>query len=88
MSYEAWGDGDEDHPFTEDRVEEIAKDAFTFGILICREMMARFVEQGGDKVTAQSIRLNWNPAWGEDFQAPEPQHYDEVMKGYDPWRWL
>lgn len=31
-----------------------------------REMVARFVEQGGDATTAQSIRANWNPSWGED----------------------
>lgn len=39
---------------------------FRNGAQACREMMARFVEQGGDSVTANSIRLNWNPAWGTD----------------------
>lgn len=37
----------------------------------CREMMARFVEQGGDPVMANSIRLNWNPSWGTDPGKPE-----------------
>lgn len=36
----------------------------------CREMLARFVEQGGDAVTAASIRANWNPSWGEDPGPP------------------
>jgi hypothetical protein len=31
-----------------------------------REMLARFVEQGGDPVIAQSIRANWHPGWGTD----------------------
>ena len=39
--------------------------AFINGARACREMMARFVEQGGDAATAASIRANWNPAWGE-----------------------
>lgn len=37
--------------------------AFIAGAQACREMMARFVEQGGDDSTAASIRANWNPAW-------------------------
>lgn len=39
---------------------------FRHGAQACREMLARFVEQGGDIVTAASIRANWNPAWGPD----------------------
>lgn len=39
---------------------------FIRGAAACRETMARFVEQGGDATTANSIRLNWNPAWGEE----------------------
>jgi hypothetical protein len=35
-----------------------------------REMLARFVEQGGDHVIANSIRLNWNPQWGKDPGRP------------------
>jgi len=64
MSYEVWGDPDEadDGMCSEERAEE----AFVQGAQACREMMARFVEQGGDPVTAQSIRANWNPAWGND----------------------
>lgn len=49
---------------------------FRAGAQLCREMMARFVEQGGDPITAASIRANWNPSWGADpgkpTQAPEP----------------
>jgi predicted nuclease with TOPRIM domain len=33
---------------------------------VTREMLARFVEQGGDHVTAASIRANWVPSWGKD----------------------
>ena len=33
-------------------------------------MMARFVEEGGDVVTAASIRANWNSQWGIDPGAP------------------
>jgi hypothetical protein len=44
---------------------------FRRGAQACREMLARFVEQGGDTVTANSIRANWNPAWGTDPGAPE-----------------
>lgn len=69
MSYEVWGDGDQDdgRGFTEERVEEF----FAQGAVQMREMLARFVEQGGDTVTANSIRLNWNPSWGKDPGRPE-----------------
>ena len=68
MSYEAWGDGDQDdgRGFTEDRMEEF----FALGAAQMREMLARFVEQGGDTRTANSIRLNWNPSWGKDPGRP------------------
>jgi hypothetical protein len=64
VSLEAWGDEpwDSNDMFTEDQVAQ----AFIDGARACREMMARFVEQGGDAATAQSIRANWNPAWGDD----------------------
>jgi hypothetical protein len=63
MSYEAWGDGDEsDGMVTEDRAAEL----FIAGARAMREMLARFVEQGGDATTAASIRANWHPAWGKD----------------------
>lgn len=62
MSLEAWGDELPDEPITEDRVQE----AFVYGAQACREMMARFIEQGGDHTTAASIRANWVPAWGDD----------------------
>lgn len=47
-----------------------ADNDFMRGAQACREMMARFVEQGGDTSTAASIRANWHPAWGEDPGAP------------------
>ena len=57
----------------EDRVEELMR--------LCaaqmREMLARFVENGGDapcKVIAQSMRANWIPGWGED-----PGHPKEII---------
>lgn len=51
--------------------EERAKELFRAGLQAMREMQARFVEQGGDAVTANSIRLNWNPSWGPDPGQPE-----------------
>lgn len=64
MSLEAWGDGDDgmDGYVTTERAEEL----FTAGLQAMREMLARFVEQGGDATTATSIRANWNPSWGKD----------------------
>lgn len=52
---------------TEERAEEI----FTAGLQAMREMLARFVEQGGNPVIAQSLRLNWNPSWGTDPGCPD-----------------
>jgi len=53
--------------FTEDRMD----DAFRDGLQAMREMLARFVEQGGDSLTAISIRANWNPDWGADPGKPD-----------------
>lgn len=64
MSWEAWGDGDDD--LDGYVTTEIAEEKFRAGLQAMREMLARFVEQGGDKTTAQSIRANWNPSWGPD----------------------
>lgn len=86
MSYEVFGDNDDDLGYTENRVSEIAGASFIRGVQVCREMMARFVEQGGDTTTAGSIRANWNPAWGEDPGAPTPAEYDEIRAGFDPMR--
>lgn len=72
MSLEVFGDGgDDDGGFTEDRVQEIALTSAQ----VMREMLARFVEQGGDAVTAESIRANWIPTWGTDpgkWEGPIP----------------
>lgn len=43
---------------------------FRRGAQACREMLARFVEQGGDATTAASLRANWNPEWGDDPGQP------------------
>lgn len=79
MSLGAWGDegdiGIEGH-VTEERAEEM----FALGAQAMREMLARFVEQGGDPTTANSIRNNWHPGWGKDpgkLQGDIPD---------DPWR--
>ena len=85
MSYEVFGDDDDDRGFTSDRVAEIGSTCFTRGAQICREMMARFVEQGGDATTAGSIRANWNPAWGKDPDEPTEEEYDSCRDGFDPW---
>lgn len=47
--------------------------SFRQGAQACREMMARFVEQGGDATTAASIRANWPPSWGPDPGPPVKQ---------------
>lgn len=57
---------------------EDAEKCFRSGLQAMREMLARFVEQGGDPVTAGSIRANWNPLWG-----PDPGRPDEVAKCWD-----
>lgn len=59
------------------------------GFLLCREYMARFVEQGGDAVTAGSIRANWLSAWGDDPGPPRRYRFDELVEsaedGGPPW---
>lgn len=70
MSLEAWGD-EGDNGLEGYVTDERAEEAFVDGAQAMREMLARFVEQGGDAITAQSIRLNWNPAWGADPGRPE-----------------
>ncbi len=89
MSYEAWGDDSDinDGYVTDERCREIAEAAFQRGVQACREMMARFVEQGGDARTAQSIRLNWNPSWGDDPGAPSADDYEKLGGEFDPWDW-
>jgi hypothetical protein len=52
--------------------------AFIKGAQVCREMMARFVDQGGDKVIANSIRQNWRPSWGDDPGAPSEEEYADA----------
>lgn len=56
---------------------------FRAGLLACREYMARFVEQGGDSVTAASIRANWWPRLGDDPGAPRLFNFDEVCEESD-----
>lgn len=55
---------------------------FRTGAAAMREMLANFVEQGGDSVTAESLRANWSPSWGSDpGLAPLPDHYPCVVCG-------
>jgi len=53
---------------------------FRAGLLACREYMARFVEQGGDPETAQSIRANWWPQLGADPGPPRLFQFDECAE--------
>lgn len=80
--HSAGDDGlDHDGYFTEDRVDEMCDEAFVGGAQACREMMARFVEQGGHHEIAMSIRANWHPGWGEDpgkLDGEIPLHAGEV----------
>ena len=71
MSYEAFGDGGDDNgSYDEDRVNDI----FIAGLQAMREMLARFVENGGDtdcRAIANSMRANWLLSWGKDPGKPE-----------------
>lgn len=70
MSLEAWGDEGDAGPegyVTEERAEEM----FVEGLVAMHEMLARFIEQGGDPATAASIRANWSPSWGNDPERRE-----------------
>lgn len=60
---------------------------FRAGLLACREYMARFVEQGGDKTTAASIRANWWPDLGDDPGAPRLLAFDEVAEARTEGGW-
>lgn len=66
---------EDDGRFTEERVEEF----FRAGAQAMREMLARFVEQGGDARTAESIRANWHPGWGKDPGRPD-EVIDDIWK--------
>lgn len=83
MSYEAWNEDESCAPdgyISEEESDERVKSSFVMGAQACREMMARFVEQGGDAVTAASIRANWSPSWGQDPGRPD----DIAIPGDDP----
>lgn len=58
--------------------------AFRAGFILCREIMARFVEQGGDATTAQSIRANWLPHFGADPGGPRKYDFAEITETDDP----
>lgn len=49
---------------------DYADSDFQRGAQAAREMLARFIEQGGYPVLAESLRLNWHPGWGNDPGAP------------------
>lgn len=70
-------EGDELHPLSlaevaDQQFEEAIKASFRLGAQACREMMARFVDQGGygDQNIVTSIRANWHPGWGDDPGRP------------------
>lgn len=47
----------------------LSEAGFVHGAQVCREMLARFVENSPPtdmKVLAGSIRANWHPGWGVD----------------------
>jgi hypothetical protein len=70
------GDNSGAYPDEQEWTDDRMADAFRAGAAQMREMLARFVEQGGDSpatVIAQSMRLNWVPNWGKD-----PGKQDEV----------
>lgn len=61
--------------------------AFRGGFIACREIMARFVEQGGDAATAASIRANWLPQLGDDPGAPARYDFAEIADGGEEGPW-
>lgn len=73
-----WGEPEDFGPPEGYTTEERAEQMFVAGAQACREMIARFVEQGGAHATAASIRANWHPGWGDD-----PGRPDDVIG--DPW---
>lgn len=88
MSLEAWGDGGDDPGgVTDERCQEVADENFRRGAQAMREMAARFVEQGGSPIAAQSIRANWNPNWGADPGPPTAEEYEQLRAGLDAWAW-
>lgn len=75
---------------TDDQAEflnPVSQVMFRAGLLVCREVMARFVEQGGDSVTAASIRANWWPELGPDPGPPRQLRFDEVADGGETGPW-
>lgn len=75
------GSGCDRDPDTFD--ENQMTDAFRAGAQQMREMLARFVEQGGseaEKSIAISIRANWVPGWGKDPGKPDDV-YSEIWQG-------
>lgn len=65
-----WGEPEDFGPPDGYVSEERAEEMFIEGAQACREMLARFVEQGGDAAMAASIRANWHPDWGKDPGRP------------------
>lgn len=68
-----------DHVLTHNPINQVY---FRAGLLACREYMARFVEQGGNPIIAQSIRANWWPSLGDDPGAPRQLSFDEAVGEY------
>jgi hypothetical protein len=71
------GSGCDEDYYSSEEVSEKQHEAFIAGAQQMREMLARFVEQGGDSpahVIAQSMRLNWVPTWGNDPGKPDDVH--------------
>lgn len=57
---------------------------FRAGLLACREYMAAFIEQGGNKDIADSIRANWWPSLGPDPGRPRRGRWEEFYEGEYP----
>lgn len=85
MAYgDSWADQVEEaqcrQMMEDEAVEKAERRAFYIGAQVMREMLARFVEQGG-AVTADSIRATWVRSWG---QSADPGRWDgEIPES--PW---
>lgn len=76
--YASYWNGDPEEDPKAGGFEDFMAGLFRAGAQAMREMLARFVEQGGGtgggveaSVIAQSMRLNWHPGWGADPGRPE-----------------
>lgn len=79
------GSGEPGTGHTVNDLPSLPNSEFVAGAQAMREMLSRFVEQDGRTLPvkiANSMRLNWNPAWGDDPGAPPEGEFSLItIKG-------